>query len=161
MYKWKHSEAQCQFWRSIIVIQKVAYHIYKACISFFKWSWGINKLFYFSAQFQPYICAVSEASCHCAATLLLPCSCRYICLLISCFSVLPHFSRPLDHNHRHSGEMLLWCGFWNVAVFLPLAEVYSFPCSEPILSPANGSCVNAFECWTWLFVFRKINGESS
>jgi len=27
--------------------------------------------------------------------------------LISCFSILPHFSRSPDYNHRHSGEMFL------------------------------------------------------
>lgn len=75
--------------------------------------------FFFSVQFQLF--KKELQSVRHLATILQPFCCSVPAdtsvWLISCFSLLPHFSRPPDHNHRHSGEMFLWCGFWNLAQF--------------------------------------------
>lgn len=74
---------------------------------------------FFSVQFQLFRKELQSVR-HFATTLQLSCCsvpADTSVWLISCFSFLPHFSRPPDHNHRHSGEMFLWCGFWNLAHF--------------------------------------------
>lgn len=113
-------------------------------------------------QFSPFRKDLQSLR-HLATAAQLPCcsvpadTSVLLIFMLFCSPSLQQTTRPQPQAQWGNAPVMWFLKFGSV--FLPLAKVYPFPHSEPILSQVNDSCVNAFECCTWLFVFIWFHNE--